>query len=103
MCLNQKFEVESEVKIILKFGVYILNLIYRLYKIFPIKNRVLFISRQSDTISIDCSMLSEVIRKKDEKDVYKRQMQDNGILHLRKKNNSALILNEIGQIQYNSI
>lgn len=54
-------------KIILKFGVYILNLIYRLYKIFPIKNRVLFISRQSDTISIDCSMLSEVIRKKDEK------------------------------------
>lgn len=53
-------------KIILKIGVYILNLIYQLYRVFPIKNRVLFISRQSDAISMDCVLLSEAIRKKDE-------------------------------------
>ena len=53
-------------KIILKTGVYILNLIYQLYKKNPTKNRVLFISRQSDTISMDCVLLSEAIRKKDE-------------------------------------
>lgn len=41
----------------------ILNIIYSLLKCFSVKNKILFLSRQSDNPSVDISMLADEIRK----------------------------------------
>lgn len=51
--------------VILKIGIAILNVIYCLIKLFPIqKNKITLISRQSNEISIDFTMIAEQLRKK---------------------------------------
>lgn len=54
-------------KIILKAGTIVLNLIYCIYKLCPSKDRIVFVSRQSDEPSPDCVLLSKAIREKDQK------------------------------------
>lgn len=54
-------------KIILKAGTVVLNLIYCIYKLFPSKDRIVFVSRQSDEPSLDCVLLSRAIHEKDQK------------------------------------
>lgn len=50
-------------KFIIKFFVGILNLIYCIFKAFPVKDKVVLISRQSDDISEDFISISEEIKK----------------------------------------
>lgn len=54
-------------KIILKAGTAAMRILYCLYKIFPTKNRIMFVSRQDDVPSPDCLLLSKAIREKDQK------------------------------------
>lgn len=53
-------------KIILKIGVVVFNLIYYMYKLFPSENKIVFISRQNDEPSLDCLLLSKAICDKEE-------------------------------------
>lgn len=53
-------------KIILKIGVVVFNLIYYVYKLFPSENKIVFISRQNDEPSLDCLLLSKAICDKEE-------------------------------------
>ena len=53
-------------KIILKIGVVVFNLIYYIYKLFPSENKIVFISRQNDEPSLDCLLLSKAICDKEE-------------------------------------
>ena len=52
-------------KIILKAGILFLRLIYCVYKLFPIKNRIVFFSRQSNEASVDAMLLANEVYKKD--------------------------------------
>lgn len=45
--------------IILKIGLFILNIIYAIFKILPTKNKVTFISRQSNSAPLDFTLLRE--------------------------------------------
>lgn len=54
-------------KIILKAGTIVLNLIYCIYKLFPSKDRIVFVSRQSDEPSSDCVLLARALREKNQK------------------------------------
>lgn len=47
--------------IILKISIKILNLLYFFFKFLPVQNKILFVSRQSNTPSIDIRMLSDKI------------------------------------------
>lgn len=51
--------------IIIKFGILILNIIYSFIKLFPLKRRILFLSRQSNKESIDILLLKKELKKKD--------------------------------------
>lgn len=53
-------------KIILKIGIVVFNLIYYVYKLFPSENKIVFISRQNDEPSLDCLLLSKAICDKEE-------------------------------------
>ena len=51
-------------KILLKIGVFILNIIYFFIKLFPVQNKIVFISRQSNKPSIDFILLGKKLDKK---------------------------------------
>lgn len=57
----------SKMKYIIKTGVLILQVIYQCLKLFPVKNKVTMISRQSNEPSIDFRLISEEIKKREEK------------------------------------
>lgn len=50
---------------VMSCGILILNIIYRIFWIFPVKKKVVFISRESNTPSVDIHRMSERLRKKD--------------------------------------
>lgn len=50
-------------KLLAKVGIGILNIIYIFYKLFPIKKQIVFLSRQSDKISIDYYMLKHKLKE----------------------------------------
>ena len=50
--------------IIVKIFKFILNVIYSIFKLFKTKNRITFISRQSNSVNIDFLLLGEEINKK---------------------------------------
>lgn len=54
-------------KIILRVGTVALRILYCFYKLFPTKNRIMFVSRQDDVPSPDCYLLSKAIREEDQK------------------------------------
>ncbi len=68
-------------KIILKLLIGILNLIFAVFKLLPVKNKVTFISRQSDTKTEDMELLEVELRKKapDLKQVFLCKKLDGGI------------------------
>lgn len=51
--------------VIIDIAKFVLNVIYCVFKLFPVKNKVLFLSRQSDTISIDYTLLIDELKKED--------------------------------------
>ena len=51
--------------IIIKVGIFLLNIIYFFIKLFPTKNKVTFISREKNQPSLDFILLSEALKKKD--------------------------------------
>ena len=54
---------EEEMALILNVGRVLLNLIYTFYKLFPTRNRIAIISRQSQTPSEDIVLLQEEIKR----------------------------------------
>lgn len=54
-------------KVLLKAGTAVMRILYCVYKFFPTKNRIMFVSRQDDVPSPDCLLLSKAIREKDQK------------------------------------
>lgn len=54
-------------KIILRVGTVVLRGLYFFYKLFPTKNRIMFVSRQDDVPSPDCQLLSKAILEKEQK------------------------------------
>lgn len=65
-------------KIIVKIGIFFLNIIYSIIKIFPTKNKVTFISRQSNLVPIDFVMIGNELEKENIKIVYLCKKLDNG-------------------------
>jgi CDP-ribitol ribitolphosphotransferase len=53
-------------KIIIKIGIFLLNIIYFFIKLFPTKNRFVYISRQSNDPSIDFLLIKEEIDKRNQ-------------------------------------
>lgn len=53
-------------KRILKIGIIVFNFIYYIYKLFPSKDRIVFVSRQSDEPSLDCILLSKAIGEQEQ-------------------------------------
>ena len=51
--------------VLITIGKIFLNLIYLIIKIFPIKNQILFMSRQSNNKSLDFKMLEDKLKEKD--------------------------------------
>ena len=51
--------------VILYVGVFVLNIIYIFFKLFPTRKKIVFISRQSDKPSLDFRMLAKEINKTD--------------------------------------
>lgn len=51
-------------EIIIKIGIFCLNIIYGFIKLFPTKNRIVFISRQSNDVPLDFQMLKEEIDRR---------------------------------------
>ena len=49
-------------KIIIKIGIFLLNIIYSIFKLFKVKNKITFISRQSNTPNIDFILLSNELK-----------------------------------------
>lgn len=52
---------------VMSCGILILNLIYRIFWIFPIKKKVVFISRESNTPSVDICRLRDRLKEKEPK------------------------------------
>lgn len=53
--------------ILIKIGIFILNIIYFFIKLFPInKNKVTFISRQSNEVSLDFTMIAKELKQQNE-------------------------------------
>jgi len=50
---------------LIKIGIFILNIIYCIFKIFPTKNKITFISRQNNYPSVDFSLLKDEFNKVD--------------------------------------
>ncbi len=50
---------------ILDIGIFFLNLIYDIHKLFPTQNKICMLSRQSETISADAQMLMRAIHNQD--------------------------------------
>ena len=48
---------------ILKIVIFLMNILYLLFKLFPTKNKITFISRQSDEINIDFKLVIDEIKK----------------------------------------
>lgn len=67
--------------IIIKIGIFILQLIYSLFKLLPVKNKVVFISRQADSASLDFTLLGNEIKSEhpDYEVVMLCKMLDGGI------------------------
>lgn len=56
--------IGGSMTLIIKIGKFCLRLLYGVLKIFPVKkNKVLFLSRQSDELSLDFSMLKTEWKK----------------------------------------
>ena len=53
--------LEVQMKGIIKAGICILNVIYGILKLFPQQKKIVFLSRQSDSPSIDITMLQDKI------------------------------------------
>ena len=53
--------------ILIKLGIFILNIIYFFIKLFPVKHKVTFISRQKNVATTDFLMLEEELKKCDKK------------------------------------
>ena len=51
-------------RIILDIGVFIMNAVYCVHKLFPVKDRISMISRQSDLPSADAELLAEKLHEK---------------------------------------
>ena len=52
--------------LIIKTGKFCLGILYGILKLFPVKqNKVLFLSRQADTLSLDFSMLKDSLMDKE--------------------------------------
>lgn len=51
-------------KIVIEIAKCILGMIYSVIKLFKVKNKITFLSRQSNTVSIDFLLLSEELKKK---------------------------------------
>ena len=49
--------------ILIKIFKFILNIIYSIFKLFKTKNRITFISRQSNNINVDFVLLGKKIKK----------------------------------------
>ena len=49
--------------VIIKIGIFILQIIYSLMKLIPVKRKVTFLSRQADTPSLDFVLLADEIKK----------------------------------------
>lgn len=69
-------------KIIIKIGIVLLNIIYFLIKLLPVKNKITFISRQSNNPSVDIELLEKEIHKdiKNYKVVVLAKTLDSGII-----------------------
>ena len=68
---------------LIKIGIFILNIIYFFIKLFPInKNKVTFISRQSNEVSLDFRMIADELRKQNNnvKIVFMCKKLENGLL-----------------------
>lgn len=68
---------------VIKIGIFILNIIYFFIKLFPInKNKVTFISRQSNEVSLDFRMIADELRKQNNnvKIVFMCKKLENGLL-----------------------
>lgn len=51
--------------ILIKLGKYVLNILYAVFKLFPVeKNKILFLSRQANELSLDFVMLQEKLLQK---------------------------------------
>ncbi len=50
-------------KIIIKFGIFFLNIIYSFFKVFKTQKKITFISRQSNEITLDYEILSNQLKK----------------------------------------
>ncbi len=64
--------------IILKIFIFLMNIIYFFFKLFPTKNKIVFISRQSNDINLDFKLLGDELSKK-YKVVYLCKTLDGGI------------------------
>ena len=51
--------------IIIKIGIFCLNLIYSFLKLFKTQHKITFISRQSNSVSLDFQMLADEFKRKD--------------------------------------
>ena len=49
--------------ILMHIYIFVLRLVYFFLKLLPVKNRIVFLSRQSNTLSLDFSMLKDEIKK----------------------------------------
>lgn len=68
---------------VIKIGIFILNIIYFFIKLFPInKNKVTFISRQSNEISLDFTMIADELKKQNNniKTIFMCKRLENGLL-----------------------
>ena len=68
--------------ILVKIAIGVMQLFYELFKLFPVKNKIVFISRQADEPSLDFNMLADEI---------KREHPDYQIVMLCKMLNSGIL------------
>ena len=50
--------------LLVKVGIFILNIMYSFLKLFPVKNKIVYISRQSNSIPIDFIMIKTTMEEK---------------------------------------
>lgn len=53
----------KQMSILIKIAIGVMQLFYELFKLFPVRNKIVFISRQADEPSLDFSMLADEIKK----------------------------------------
>lgn len=69
--------------VIIKFGIFFINIIYFFIKLFPTKHKITFISRQKNVESIDIRLLCDDLKKKDSslKTIVLCKKLDNGFVN----------------------